>query len=397
MPLSPEDGVVREARKFSASGLRSGMGFATTIIVNTATPRVSPASRFVFFLLLLLGADLRAASLTLYWDANSEPDLAGYRVHYGTAKYPYGSLVDVSTTSATITNLKKGVTYTFAVTAYNTSGAESDYSAPLSYTVGSPRVIPMAVLANISSRTFVQTGEDVMIGGFIVDGIVGKKVAVRAIGPSLTAAGVAGALDDPVLQIVDNTGAIVTSNDNWNVPGEELTINGLAPADGREAGLVATLEPGAYSAIVSGQGNTSGVALVELYDLDEETGRVANISTRSRVESGDNVMIGGFILGGSATPVILRAIGPSLAAVGVANALLDPHLDLYDGNGTLLASNDNWRDEQESEIVESGLTPSDDREAALLTTLSSGAYSAVIRGATGGTGVALFEVYALNQ
>jgi hypothetical protein len=108
-------------------------------------------------------------------------------------------------------------------------------------------------------------------------------------------------------------------------------------------------------------------------------------------------MIGGFILGGSGTPVILRAIGPSLAAVGVANALLDPHLDLYDVNGTLLASNDNWRDEQESEIVESGLMPSDNREAALLTTLSPGAYSAVIRGTTGGTGIALFEVYALNQ
>jgi hypothetical protein len=365
--------------------------------VNTTSPRISCAFRFAALLLFLLGAHLRAASLTLYWDANSEPDLAGYRVHYGTAKYPYGSLVDVGTTSATITNLKKGVTYTFAVTAYNTSGAESDYSAPFSYTVGSPRVIPMAVLANISSRTLVQTGEDVMIGGFIVDGIVGKKVGVRAIGPSLTAAGVAGALDDPVLQIVDSTGAVVTSNDNWSEPGEELTIYGLEPGDGREAGLVATLEPGAYSAIVSGQGNTSGVALVELYDLDAETGRVANISTRSRVESGDNVMIGGFILGGSGAPVIVRAIGPSLAAVGITSALLDPQLDLYDVNGTLLASNDNWRDDQESEILASGLMPSDDREAALFTTLNSGAYSAVVRGATGGTGIALFEVYALNQ
>ena len=373
------------------------MGAATEIIVHIATPRVFRASHFALLLLFLLGADLRAASLTLYWDANSEPDLAGYRVHYGTAKYPYGSLVEVGTPSATITNLKRGVTYSFAVTAYNTSGAESSYSAPLSYTVGSPKVIPMAVLANISSRTFVQTGEDVMIGGFIVDGIVGKKVALRAIGPSLTAAGVAGALDDPVLQIVDNTGAVVTSNDNWSVPGEELTTYNLAPSDAREAGLVATLEPGAYSAIVSGQGNTSGVALFELYDLDTETGRVANISTRSRVELGDNVMIGGFILGGSGTPVIVRAIGPALAAVGVTNALLDPQVDLYDVNGTLLASNDDWRDEQESEIVATGLMPSDNREAALVTTLSSGAYSAVIRGATGGSGIALFEVYALNQ
>ncbi len=372
------------------------MADATVIIVITVHPGFRRFFWLALFFLPFLG-HLPAASLTLYWDANSEPDLVGYRVHYGTVKNPYGSLVDVTTTTATITQLRKGVTYTFAVTAYNTDGAESDYSAPLSYTVGSPRVIPVAVLANVSSRTFVQTGEDVMIGGFIVDGIVGKKVAVRAIGPSLAAAGVAGAMADPVLQIVDSTGAVVASNDNWSIPGEELTTYGLAPSDGREAGLVTTLEPGAYSAIVSGQGGTSGVALVELYDLDNEMGRVANISTRSRVESGDNVMIGGFILGGSGTPVLVRAIGPSLAAVGVANALLDPHLDLYDVNGTLLASNDNWREDQEAEILESGLMPSDNREAALITTLTPGAYSAIIRGATGGTGVALFEVYALNQ
>ncbi len=367
-------------------------------MVNTVSPNLSRSFLFALALLPFLVAELNAAtSLTLSWEANAEPDVAGYRVHYGTAAAPFSSEVEVGTTTATIANLKKGVTYTFVVTAYNTAGSESGYSLPLAFTAGSSRLIPEAVLANISSRTLVQTGENVMIGGFIVDGIVAKKVALRAIGPSLAAAGVSGAMADPVLQIVDSGGAVVTSNDSWNIPGEELDAYGLAPSDAREAALITTLEPGAYSAIVSGQGNGSGVALFELYDLDIATGRVANISTRSRVETGDNVMIGGFILGGvTGRPVIIRAIGPSLAFAGIADALLNPQLDLYDSNGTLVASNDNWRSDQEAAIIESGLVPSDDRESALLSTLNPGAYSAVIRGATSGTGVALFEVYALN-
>jgi hypothetical protein len=355
----------------------------------------------LFFLacfLPLLVAKATAGGVTLAWDPNSEPDLAGYRVHYGTAATPYDKLVDVVTTSATIANLVNGVTYTFAVTAYNDAGNESVYSQPLSYTMGSSRVIPPAVLANISSRTFVQTGENVMIGGFIIDGIVAKSVALRAIGPSLANAGVSGALADPVLQIMDSAGSLVATNDSWNIPGEEVSAIGLAPADAREAALVARLAPGAYSAIVSGKAATSGVALFELYDLDAATGRVANISTRSRVELGDNVMIGGFILGGTiATPIIVRAIGPSLVAKGVVDALSDPTLEVYDSDGTLLAANDNWRTNQEAEILASAVPPTDDREAAVVSTLAPGAYSAVIRGANDTTGVALVEVYALNQ
>lgn len=362
---------------------------------------VIPKKFYLFLLTCLLPilvAEATAGSVALAWDSNSEPDLAGYRIHYGTAAVPYGNLVDVTTTSATISNLVNGVTYTFAVTAYDTSGNESVYSEPLSYTMGSSRVIPPAVLANISSRTLVRTGEDVMIGGFIIDGIVAKRVALRAIGPSLANAGVSGALADPVLQIMDSTGSLVATNDNWNIPGEEVSAIGLAPADAREAALVATLAPGAYSAIVSGKAATSGVALFELYDLDVATGRVANISTRSRIDLGDNVMIGGFILGGTtATPIIVRAIGPSLIANGVGDALLDPTLEVYDSNGILLAANDNWRTNQEAEILASTIPPTDDREAAVVSTLGPGAYSAVIRGANGSTGVALFEVYALNQ
>jgi Fibronectin type III domain len=358
--------------------------------------------RLLIFLILTLVAfiagETNATTVTLVWNANPEPDIAGYRVYYGTAAAPFGNLVDVGSPTAAITDLETGVTYTFAVTAYNTAGAESAYSQPVSYTGGSSRVIPQAVLHNVSDRAFVQTGEDVMIGGFIVDGIVGKKVALRALGPSLASAGVSQALADPFLQIVDSSGAVVVSNDNWNVPGQELSAFGLAPTDAREAGLVTTMQPGAYSAIVSGQGASIGVALFELYDLDAGIGRVVNVSTRSRIEPGDKVLIGGFIIGGTAgTPVIIRAIGPSLIANGVADAMLDPRMDIYDGNGTLMVSNDNWRTDQESSIVETGLPPADDREAAIVSTLAPGAYSAVIQGATGGSGVALFEIYALNQ
>ncbi len=141
-----------------------------------------------------------------------------------------------------------------------------------------------------------------------------------------------------------------------------------------------------------------GVALFDLYDLDTESGRVANISTRSLVETGDNVMIGGFILGGAnATKVIVRAIGPSLVPLGVADALVDPTLELYDSNGSLLAANDNWRSDQEAAIIETAVAPVDDRESAIVQTLIPGAYTGVVRGARSTTGVALIEVFALNE
>src|SRR5262245_58525629 len=308
--------------------------------------RVHKTSRHLLIggITCLFAGVANAATITLGWNPNSEPNIINYRVHYGTAAAPFSVTLDTTTTSATISNLKTGLTYTFAVTALNSDRVESDYSALVSYTVGTSEVIPPAVLANISSRTQIGTGEDVLIGGFIIDGIIAKKVALRGIGPSLSAFGVTGTISDPVIQLLDATGAVVASNDNWNVPGEELTANGLAPSDAREAGLVATLEPGSYTAIVSGKDGTTGIGLFDLFDLDAAAGRVANISTRSRVETEDKVMIGGFILNApGSTKVIVRAIGPSLVQLGVNDALLDPTLELYDNNGTLISSNDNWR------------------------------------------------------
>ena len=336
-------------------------------------------------------------TVVLVWNANTESDLAGYRVHYGTASAPFGSIVAVTHPTATISNLTNGSTSTFAVTAYNTAGAESPFSASLSYAVGSAQLVPTAILANISTRASVQTGDNVAIGGFIIDGIIPKKVAVRAIGPSMQSAGIDGVLKDPYLQLVDSSGAVIASNDSWNVPGEEVEAYGLAPKNAKEAALVTTLSPGNYSAIVSSADASSGIGLFELYDLTPDAGRVANISTRGRVATGDEVMIGGFILSSQIpNKVIIRAIGPSLASLGVKGVLADPTLELYDSYGTLLDSNDNWRSTQELEIQESNVPPTDNREAALVITLAPGAYSTIVRGANSGTGVSLVEVYALN-
>lgn len=321
-------------------------------------------------------------------------------VHYGTVDAPFTQVVDVPSNSANLTSLVAGSTYIFAVSAYNAAGEESAYSAPITIFANAiPGGGQEATLDNISSRVFVQTGDKVMIGGFIVQGDTPKTVVLRALGPSLANAGVTGAMSDPVLDVRDATGALLVSNDSWNLAdGTALNALGLAPTDSREPAVVLTLPAGSYSAVVHGKGNSRGVALFELYNLDRAQGSVVNISTRGRVETGDEVMIGGFIIGGStATKVIVRAIGPSLIGEGVPDALLDPTLELYDSDGTQVAANDNWSSTQENAIAATTLAPRDPREAAMVKTLAPGAYSAVVRGQNDSTGVALFEVYALGQ
>jgi len=255
-----------------------------------------------------------------------------------------------------------------------------------------------AGLANVSTRVFIQTGDDVMIGGFIVAGDVPKSVILRAIGPSLAAFGVSGAMADPALRLYDSTGAVIASNDNWRSDqSQTIEATGLAPIDDREAALVTTLPPGAYTAVVNDENNNPGVALFEFYDLDPASSQLANLSTRGKVETADSVMIGGFMLGGDQpTRIIVRAIGPSLTQVGVPDALVDPMLELHDGDGALVAQNDNWRSDQEQQILDSALAPSDDRESAIIATLNPGPYSAIVRGAGNSTGVALFEIYKLT-
>ena len=256
-------------------------------------------------------------------------------------------------------------------------------------------------LANISTRLQVGVGDDVLIGGFIVRGSPAKRIMIRAIGPSLSSSGITNVLADPILELHDSTGAVVATNDNWgdNANQQEIIDTGIAPTSPKESVILARLPSDdngvAYTAVLRGAGNTTGVGLLEVYDLDRGLGsRVLNISTRGRVDVGENVMIGGLIVAGQASQkVIVRAIGPSLP---VAGKLADPTLELHDGNGGLLASNDNWRSDQEAEIIATTIPPSNDLESAIVATLPPANYTAIVRGVSNTTGVALVEVYALN-
>jgi hypothetical protein len=259
-----------------------------------------------------------------------------------------------------------------------------------------PTVIPQTPrLGNISTRAQVDTGDNVLIGGFIITGTVPKNVIVRAIGPSLP---LTGQLLDPTLDLYNSSGQIIASNDNWkDQPNEQDIVNSqLAPNDDRESAILMILSPGAYTGIVHGNNNSTGIALVEAYDLDfAGDSSLGNVSTRSFVQSGDKVMIGGLIVVGSvAEKVLARAIGPSLP---VAGTLADPMLDLYDGQGALIGSNDNWRDTQEAEILTTNLPPANDVESALIQTLAPGPYTSIVRGKDGASGVGLVEFYTLDQ
>jgi len=271
-------------------------------------------------------------------------------------------------------------------------------------------------LRNISTRGLVQTGNDVMIGGFIVQGSGPKTVIVRAIGPELTPLGVPNALADPTLSLHDSTGGLIASNNNWQttIIGGIIASNqvsaiqnsGHAPTQPSESAIVATLSPGNYTAIVSGVNNTVGVALVEVYDLNTGTTSIlGNISTRDIVQTGANVMIGGFIVQGTQpNTVIVRVIGPELIPLGIPNALADPTLELHDGTGALIASNNNWQttmtggiitSNQVSAIQNSGHAPTQPSESAIIATLPPGNYTAVVSGVNNSVGVALVEVYDL--
>lgn len=259
-------------------------------------------------------------------------------------------------------------------------------------------------LGNISTRAFVGTGDTAPIAGFIITGAESKRVAIRAMGPSLAAAGVAGALQDPTLALHIDTGAVVAVNDNWrDVQQTEIELAGLAPNDDREAAIIMTLSPGSYTAVVRGSNDTTGVGLVEVYDLDANANsQLANISTRGIVGSGDNVMIAGVIVSsrggnvGGPAKFLMRGLGPSLTQFNVPNAIPDPTLSLYDSNGSIMAYNQNWGETQRTEIQNSGLAPVNDRESAIVANLPPGNYTVILREWNFTTGVGLVEVYALQ-
>jgi PKD repeat protein len=330
-------------------------------------------------------------------DADKAPKdtIVSYTFNFGDGSAP------VTQSSPTISHTYKAAgAYAAQLTVKDSRGQESSNVARAIIEVN-------AALRNISTRADVKTGDNVLIGGFIISGNKSRTVVLRAIGPSLESGGnpVGGRMDDPLLELHAANGGIITTNDNWKTNDQTHTSQeaqvrntGLAPKDNRESVIVRTLPPGHYTAILRGKNNSTGIALVEAYDIDPAgTSKLVNISTRGLVETGDNVMIGGFVAGpedAAPTDVLLRGLGPSLSDRHVANALQDPVLELRDSNGTMRASNDNWKSTQQAEIQATGVAPSRDKEAAILVgELPPGNYTVILSGKGGGTGIGLVEVY----
>lgn len=256
-------------------------------------------------------------------------------------------------------------------------------------------------LVNISTRVQVGTGDNALIAGFIMRGGASKRLAVRALGPST---GLFGAISNPILELHDSTGATIATNDNWGDAANKQDVSdlGLAPGSPGESVILTTVPSNtsgvAYTAIVRNVVGATGLGVVEVYDVDSGPGStLLNISTRGQVGADPNALIGGFILGGAESKQILvRAIGPSLTGFGVPNALANPTLDFFNAQGTKIDSNDDWMNSpQKTQIQNSGLAPTNDKESAIVQTLTAGQYTAVVHGVNGGTGVGSVEVYQL--
>jgi hypothetical protein len=261
-------------------------------------------------------------------------------------------------------------------------------------TVNPPRMV------NISTRTQVLTGADVLIGGFIIGGSTAKTVVVRARGPSLTGAGVAGALANPQVQLFSGPTQLAFNDDYGTAANlAQLNASGFAPSSPLEAAILTTLAPGPYTAIVTGIAGTTGVAIIEVFEVTGVEIPLINISTRGRVQTGENVMIAGFVIqGGGPQTVVVRARGPSLTAAGVPDVLANPQLQLFSGQ-TVIAANDDW--EQgcpplsacAAAVQASGMVLTDPNESLVLMTLGPGAYTAIVSGVGATTGVAIVEVF----
>ena len=259
-------------------------------------------------------------------------------------------------------------------------------------------------LLNISTRARAQTGQNVLIGGFILgNGGGSKTIVVRALGPSLSAQGVSSPLLNPSLQLIDQSGQLIASNDDWmsNANEQAIVDSGLAPTDPNESAILVSLGPGDYTAVVNGvDGTTGNIALVEVYDLDSiDPPNLLNISTRSFVDTGQAEMIAGLIVGGtSGQVVVVRGLGPSLASDAIANPLSDPTITIYNSFGTAISTNDNWQDDPSStDVQNAGLAPTNPLESAVLLQLTPGDYTAVLSGVNGATGVGLVEIYNVTN
>ncbi len=281
------------------------------------------------------------------------------------------------------------------------AGVQSIYSTGPAYQTGNNA----SVMLNISTRSSIGTGENVLIGGFIVQGSQPATLVLRAIGGSLRAAGLTNVLNDPTITVYDSLDNLVATSDDWFISANGSTIAGyhLDPPNSIESALYLTLNPGSYTAVVksfssSTQAPGTGIGLVEVYDLHRTNSRLGNISARGQVQTGDDIIIGGFIVGGlRPKPVVVRGLGPTLGDRGVSNFLVDPTLELRNASGTLLASNDNWQQSTNAAAIQAeGLAPGHLTESALQATVNPGNYTALVRGVNSTTGVGLLEVYDLS-
>ena len=282
------------------------------------------------------------------------------------------------------------------------AGQSRSFPRPIELiSLGLPAIGPEpanAQLLNLSTRVRVGAGDDNAIGGFIVTGDAPKRILIRALGPSLGGSGIVSPLEDPTIELRGSAGELLAANDNWKETQQAaIEASGIPPRDERESAIVTALAPGAYTVVVRGKGGAEGVGLVELYDTTRTSdAQLGNISTRGVAGTGENVLIGGFIVGGGSGGmgrVLVRAIGPTL---GLLRSLPDPTLELHDSNGAVLATNDNWRDSQPEEIAATGIPPRDDLESAIVRTLAPGSYTAVVRGANSTSGVVVVEAYNLR-
>jgi hypothetical protein len=320
-----------------------------------------------------------------------DPDSGDSIVSY-TFSFGDGS-PDVTQASPTINHsYKHGGDFFATLTVKDSKGLQSANTATAEVKVA-------AQVLNLSTRLRVQPGDNAGIGGFIIRGAEQKKVIVRGIGPSLN---VPGKLDDPVIQLFNSSGVNIGGNDDWKTDQQNVEATGLAPSNDRESAVVITLDPGLYTVVMRGKNNSSGIGVVEVYDIGfQANARLANVSTRGFVGTGDNVLIGGFFAGpqtAAFTGVVVRAIGPSLSQFGVPQAMADPMIELHNGNGDTIATNDDWQSDQKTQIQATGLAPSDSRESAILFQhFEPGPYTAIVRGKNSTVGVGLVEIYDVQQ
>jgi uncharacterized delta-60 repeat protein len=360
------------------------------VIISSSSASLTPGQAFSYTIVAPATSD--PSDVTTYTLVGTLPNGLFFDARTGTISGTFTVNLQSRAESPDHITLSGGIVSNVQIFATNSHGTST---IPLNFFLAPTGAV------NISTRLVVGTGENVLIAGFIITGNAPKRVIIRALGPSLNAFGIANALQDTMLELHDGASTL-GKNDDWRENQEdEIIATALAPTDNRESAIIATLAPGNYTAIVAGK-NTSGIAVVEVYDLgtasldSSSTSRLANIATRGPVLGDDNVMIAGFIVSGQASKVVVRAIGPSLAAFGITGTLQDPTLALKDANGVTLVGNDDWQQGQPTEIQALGLVPTDPRESALIATLAPGQYTAIVSGKGNATGVALVEVYGLQ-